>query len=202
MSKNIDFKNNFNEDKLIKTDIIEGTADTFEFPKYTTQLINLANKNSQATRPKIVGQMSDLIVECPNKSYEGWKKWYIETHPNAIEDATSKAYEGVIKLREAINLIDKEMVENWVTDLVITKTAEGLIFQEAIIKHLAEKENKSWRLANPHEESKGIDGFIGDKPIQIKSVTYANKDALIENIPYEIIYYENNKNSKYLKIYY
>ena len=27
-----------------------------DFPKYTTQLMNLANQNSQGTRPKVVGQ--------------------------------------------------------------------------------------------------------------------------------------------------
>ncbi len=34
-----------------------------EFPKYATQLLNLANQNAQATRPKVVGQMSKLIKE-------------------------------------------------------------------------------------------------------------------------------------------
>lgn len=45
------------------------------FPKYTTQLINLANQNAQGTRPRVVGQLTELIKECPAKSYEGWKKW-------------------------------------------------------------------------------------------------------------------------------
>jgi hypothetical protein len=34
-----------------------------EFPKYTTQLMNLANQNAQGTRPRVVGQMSELIKE-------------------------------------------------------------------------------------------------------------------------------------------
>lgn len=34
-----------------------------EFPKYVTQIINLANQNAQATRPRVVGQLSDLIQE-------------------------------------------------------------------------------------------------------------------------------------------
>ena len=34
-----------------------------EFPKYSTQILNLANQDSQATRPKIVGQLSQLIQE-------------------------------------------------------------------------------------------------------------------------------------------
>ena len=41
-----------------------------EFPKYATQIINLANQNAQGTRPGIVGQMSDLILEFPGKEYE------------------------------------------------------------------------------------------------------------------------------------
>jgi len=36
---------------------------TSDFPKYTSQLINWANQNAQGTRPKIVGQMSELFPE-------------------------------------------------------------------------------------------------------------------------------------------
>lgn len=35
----------------------------FDFPKYTTQIINLVNSNAQGTRPDVVGQMSELIQE-------------------------------------------------------------------------------------------------------------------------------------------
>ena len=34
-----------------------------EFPKYTTQIMNLANQNAQGTRPKVVGQMTELFPE-------------------------------------------------------------------------------------------------------------------------------------------
>ena len=34
-----------------------------EFPKYTSQLINWANQTAQGTRPRIVGQLSDLFPE-------------------------------------------------------------------------------------------------------------------------------------------
>ncbi|WP_456374874.1 MjaI family restriction endonuclease [Methanocaldococcus sp.] len=48
-----------------------------EFPKYVSQLINLANIYSQATRPKNVGQMSELMKEFKangGKTFEDWKK--------------------------------------------------------------------------------------------------------------------------------
>ncbi|TSC78206.1 MAG: type II site-specific deoxyribonuclease [Parcubacteria group bacterium Gr01-1014_29] len=43
-----------------------------EFPRYTTQLMNLANQNAQGTRSRVVGQLSELIKECPGKSYQEW----------------------------------------------------------------------------------------------------------------------------------
>ena len=42
----------------VTADIIGKTS---EFPKYTTQIMNLANQNAQGTRPNVVGQMSELI---------------------------------------------------------------------------------------------------------------------------------------------
>ena len=202
MSKNVDLSE-YNEYKLVKEDVIEGAEPSYEFPKYTTQIINQASQNMQATRPKVVGQMSELIQECPTKSYEGWKEWYLNKYPDAIDKATDKAYEGVVNLRDAIGEIDRDMVKAWVTDLVLTKTAEGLIFQEAILKYIADMENTSYRLAKPEEESKGIDGYIGSKPVQVKSITYTAKQALQEDIPVDIIYYDKGrKGAKYLKIYY
>lgn len=47
--------------------------ESFEFLKYSTQIINLANQNAQGTRPAVVGQMSDLIQEFTGKSIKEWK---------------------------------------------------------------------------------------------------------------------------------
>ena len=38
-------------------------SSTHSFPKYTSQLINWANQNAQGTRPRIVGQISELFPE-------------------------------------------------------------------------------------------------------------------------------------------
>lgn len=50
---------------------------TFEFPKYTSQLINWANQNAQGTRSNVVGRMSDLfpqfMKECNEITIENWK---------------------------------------------------------------------------------------------------------------------------------
>ena len=83
--------------KINNKDLIkELVGEIKDFPKYTTQIINLANQNSQGTRPRVVGQLSELIQECPEKTYEGWKKWYLKEHPNAIKNATQKIRQNVM----------------------------------------------------------------------------------------------------------
>ncbi len=164
-----------------------------EFPKYTSQLMNLANQNAQGTRPKVVGQLSDLIQECPKKTYKEWVNWYNEKTPTAIDDATEKVYEMIQNLNNAIKQIDKALVRKWVEDLVLTKTFVGLCFQESILKVIAERRWVNYRLATPIEESQNIDGYIGDIPVSIKPITYKTKNMLHENINVKIIYYEKLK---------
>lgn len=164
-----------------------------EFPRYTTQILNLANQNAQGTRPRVVGQLSELINECPEKTYKGWKNWYLTKYPDAINNASEKISEMVNNLKDAISKIDKAMVKKWAEDLVLEKTFIGLRFQEAILKKIADVKKENYRFSTPKEESKGIDGFIGDTPISIKPITYKTKNSLRENIIVEIIYYDKTK---------
>ncbi|GBD88961.1 MjaI restriction endonuclease [bacterium BMS3Abin03] len=88
--------------------------------------------------------------------------------------------------------IDKEIIETWIGDLVIVKTFLGLKFQAAVIKKIAKLKNTTYRLAEPQEESKGIDGFIGERPVSVKPITYKSK-ALPEEIKVDFIFYEKKK---------
>jgi len=164
-----------------------------EFPKYTTQILNLANQNVQGTRPKVVGQMSELIQHFTGKTLPEWEKWYLQQKPDAIKTATEKILQMVKNLKNATEKIDKNMVEKWVRDLVIVKTFMGLRFQEAVLKKAAEIKGVDYRLSDFTEESKGIDGYIGDIPVSIKPKTYKIKAALQEDIAVKIIYYEKIK---------
>lgn len=169
-------------------------APACEFPRYTTQLMNLANQNSQGTRAKIVGQMSDLIQECQCQTFDEWVRWYREKHPDAISNATDRVYSMIENLNEASPKIDREMVRLWVEDLVLVKTFAGLKFQEAILRKLAEIRGCAYRLSNPYEESTGIDGFVGEEAFSIKPVSYTSKKPTIQDsINIQIIYYEKKK---------
>lgn len=161
--------------------------------KYVSPLINLANQYAQGTRPKVVGQMSELIQQFNGKTISEWKQWYLANNPDAIENATKKIWTKIQELKDAINNIDESDVEKWVEDLVIVKTFTGLKFQEVILKKAAEIKNTTYRLSNPDEESRGIDGFIGDIPVSIKPTTYKLESALKEQIEVKIIFYQKLK---------
>jgi len=172
----------------------ELTGKVKKFPKYVSSIINLANQYAQGTRPHVVGQLSEMIQKCPYKTYEGWKKWYLKEKPNAIDEATKKIMEMLNNFKEIIPMIDEKTVREWVEDLVLTKTYVGLRLQEPILKRIAEITGKTWRLATSEEESKGIDGFIGDISISIKPETYKTKPQLMEQIQADkIIFYKKEK---------
>lgn len=172
-------------------------SSTPQFPKYTSQLINLANQNAQGTRPKVVGQLSELFQEYQKNtdeiSIDTWKKWYLSKYPKAIEDATNRIYEQIQNLKNAITLIDRDMIQKWVEDLIITKTYNGLYIQKAILSKIAKIKQKDFRLAKTEEEAIGIDGYIDNVPYSIKTDTYKTMSRLSESIEVKIIYYTKTK---------
>ena len=96
-------------------------AEATNFPKYATQILNLANQNAQGTRPSVVGQMSNLIQEFPGTKLKEWEEWYLNKYPEALSQGATKVFEMVENFKDVMTKIDKEMVEEWVKDLVILK---------------------------------------------------------------------------------
>ena len=169
-----------------------------DFPKYTTQIINLANQNAQGTRPKVVGQMSELINEFPGRELDEWSKWYQLKKSDAIKAATKRISHMIECFRTAIKTIDDELIEQWVTDLVINKTFIGMKFQKSILIAVSRIYNATWRLSTPDEESRGIDGYIGNKAVSIKPDTYATMNTLPETISCPIIIYTKSEKEVYV----
>lgn len=178
-----------------------------EFPKYTTQILNTANQNSQGTRPNTVGQLNEIIEEYkeeyPEGDYEDWKEFYFENYDGEekIEEATDKVFEMVVKMREAAKEIDREMVNRWVKDLILYKTYTGLgRNEEAILKKLSEEYGLPYELGTAEDESKGIDGYLGNQPVSVKPITYKQKGRLQEDIQAPIVYYEEYSTTDALKL--
>jgi len=163
------------------------------FPKYVSPLINFANFYARGTVPGVVGQMTDLIQQFPGKSLDEWEGWYMAQNPDGITEAIDMIVNKLEELKRVISQIDREMVEKWVRDLVIVKTYVGLKFQKAILMKASEITGYEFRTATPDEESRGIDGYVGDVPVSIKPETYDVKSSLPESIAAKMIFYKKVK---------
>lgn len=163
------------------------------FPKYTSQIINLANQNAQGTRPKVVGQMSELIKKSKKRKLTDWEKWYLKQQPGAINKATLKITKMITKMKKPMGKIDKTLIKRWVKDLLIAKTFLGFHLQRAILKKGAEIKGAHLHLAKKEDEAKGIDGYFGKLPVSVKPISYKGKKGLREEIKAEIIYYKKKK---------
>jgi hypothetical protein len=161
---------------------------------YVSSIINVANSFSQATRPKYVGQMSDLIQEYRNStdspSIEGWKEFYYnKIGENKVEEASDKIWNYITRIKENLNSLTREDVVDWTNDLIFTKTFSGLQVQLDVLEMVSED---NYRLATPEEEAQNIDGFVDGEPVSIKPISWKKKPEY--EIPYRIIYYKNTKN--------
>lgn len=171
-----------------------------EFPLYARGIINLANKDSGGTRPDVVGQMSELFDPDKFEDYEEWRQWYMEEKGHSIKEARDKIMDMIEEYREVIQEIDEDMVEAWVEELVIEKTAEGLMIETMILRYLADQYDVEYHQSDSNEESKGIDGYLGDQPVSVKPKSYDTKGSTKarEDIKYPIIKYHDTDNYVYL----
>lgn len=168
-------------------------------PRYTSQIVNLANGYAQATRAKHVGQMSELLPEyrrsTSTPTIEGFKAFHQKRCGLVAPEATRKICEMLDRMRDALQDVTPEMVAEWVDNLLYEKTFQGLTIQDTVLKQVSQ----SYRLATPDEESKGIDGWSDGEPVSIKPVSYRKTLAATqEQIPYRIIYYRVKSDGSYV----
>lgn len=188
-------------DRLVSEEVEDFPVDN---PKYTTYLLRPAVNLSQSNRPKVVGQMSDIIEEFrqkhPDGTFEDWVTYYETEYDgdDRLEEATDIAYPMVEKMRQAFEQIDEEMTHDFLRDLVLFKTYEGFDIQEAVLRKLGELYDEDVTRATAADESKGIDGYIGEQPVQIKPTTYP--DDLQEGIDVPIVTYDENKSNKAMRV--
>lgn len=182
------------------TEMTEYTGSSVSYPKHVSSIVNVLNQHTQATRPKNVGQITDMAHTFADtyieRSLEKWKTYYNQQMPGAI----SKAVEKIANAAAPFN-IDRKWINLWVEDLIYNKSYQGLLFQEIILQKIAELEKKSYHRSNKKEEQRGIDGWLNNEPVSVKPNTYkSSADALHENIRVRMIFYKKDKHG--LKISY
>ena len=135
----------------------------------------------------------EFVSQTEHVTIEHWERFYEMQYPDAFNKATDKIYAQIENLRDAIQLIDRDLVQKWVEDLIINKTFNGMYVQKAILASLADLKDVDYRLATPDEEAKGIDGYVGGVAYSVKPDTYKTMNRLSETIDVKMIYYTKTK---------
>lgn len=175
-----------------------------QWPKYATQLMNVASQNAKATNPKNVGSMKETWLAMRNQGIKGtlknWTDFYNSVH------GESRVVEAGLKIRSmlskmGIEWIDSEMCIDYAKEVVYNKTQMGLGGEEMALEAVADYYGMEFRFSTAEEESKGIDGWIGQFPVQVKPHdsnfkahvhNHADKDATL------VVTYEAKKMSCFI----
>lgn len=174
------------------------------WPKYATQLMNLAGQNSKATSPKNVGSVKEAWLAMRSQNIRGtlqnWTDFY---NTNYGEDKLITAGKKIHTMLNnmGIQWIDEDMCIDYVKEVVYNKTHMGLGGEEMAIEVAASYFNQPYRFSTPEEESQGIDGWIGDKPVQVKPSDSVRKAHVHNHADTEktlVVTYEVKKNICYI----
>lgn len=142
-----------------------------EWPKYSKQLLNIATANSKATHNKIVGSMKELWLKMRGQGIRGtlenWTEFYNKEWGEAgLKVAGKKVYAMLQKMQ--IVWISEKLCIEYIKELVYNKTCMGLGGEERAIQVAAGYFKLPYRFSTAAEEKMGIDGWIGNKPVQVK----------------------------------
>ena len=178
--------------------------DSVKFPTYCSPLLNLANQYGRGTRPNVVGQLSEVIRDVRPATVDEWREKYYAQHPEAKQAAAIKIEHAIENLRKALDKIDHTMVEQWVDDLLITKTFTGFSHERVVLEALSQRMMGTYRPSTKEDESRGIDGWVEVGtvfvPVQIKPESYRKCPRLPGRFPCPVVYYSVHKSDGSLDI--
>jgi hypothetical protein len=155
----------------------------------------MININAQATRPKHIGNLSLMKCNFNGQSIEEWKKYLTDVDPYIIDKVVNKIMDKSIEMCITAPYLNYDTVKIWAEDLIFYKTFIGFYIENLVFETISKKFGlKFHRKLTSNDESLGIDGYLNDKPFNVKPKTFKNKKNPSNKVNCEIIYYNLKKN--------
>jgi hypothetical protein len=142
-----------------------------EWPKYSTQLLNVAGQNCKAFDVRQVGSAKETWLEMRQQgipgTFENWCNFYnSKPFANNIPAQAQRLYEMIQKMQ--IGGISYDMCEDYIKEVIYNKTHMGMAGEEMAIQAVGSYYSLPVRFSDAQEEAQGIDGWIGEIPVQVK----------------------------------
>jgi len=107
-----------------------------------------------------------IATEAPD-TLENWETFYVgRMGTDGLDEASEKLYDMISKM--GVPWIDEQMCADYVREVIYNKTHFGMGGESMAIAVAAEYFDLPYRFSNAEEESQGIDGWIGEYPVQVK----------------------------------
>lgn len=174
------------------------------WPKYATQLMNIAAQNCKATAPKNIGSCKEAWMQMREQhipgTLENWTAFYNQLHGEAKLIAAGKNIHAMLT-KMGITWITQDMAIDYAKEIAYNKTHMGLGGEEMAVQVVAKYFDQPLRFSTAAEESQGTDAWIGGRPVQVKpndSVFKAHVHNHASTDTHLIITYETKKQVCYI----
>jgi hypothetical protein len=142
------------------------------WPTYSTQILNIAGQNSRCFDAKKVGSMKESWLEFVKTgqpdTLENWENFQrAKIGEESLQWSADKLFD-MVHNKMQILWITKEMCRDYIEEVIFNKTHFGMGGESAAIQAASKYFNLPFRFSNAEEESQGIDGWIGEYPVQVK----------------------------------
>ena len=171
----------------------EERMDPYLSNKTMEDMFNKRLESSGANKVNVIGPISEYFDDF-KKGYKNingsiefivndWEKYYLANYEEKYKAGLRKFLNYCANDVEPIShridapltndSIDKVkfLAKEYFDFLLFNKTAKGLYVEEEVLKFLCEKTGRVYR-KDYSEESKGIDGYIGDIPVSVKPKSF------------------------------
>ena len=176
------------------------------WPKYATQLLNVAGQNALCFKADKIGSMKemwlDFVATGATDTLENWESyWMSKKGDSVLQWSADKLYDKAHN-DMGIQWITPELCRDYIEEVIFNKTHFGMGGEANAIKVAAAYyETDDWRFSTAEEESQGIDGWIKGKPVQVKPADSFKKGHVHNGADTEktlVITYEKKKQACYL----
>ena len=155
------------------------TGREIDRPKYTFFALDHAVRYSGANRKSKLGEVQEIYSEFesenPDGDFEDWKEFYYREYggKDKIDQATNDAYDMFLRIREAIQQLEKKDVRDFVEGIALYGTYENRNAKQAVVNKL------NAAISNCEISGPGTDGdlvYEGEE-LLVKPESEANQSA-------------------------
>ncbi|MBP1986023.1 MjaI family restriction endonuclease [Halolamina salifodinae] len=184
-------------------------GETADLPKYAASVLSNALRWSGANSPEQLGQLTEIHDEFrekhPEGGYEDWVEFYHEEYngEERIAEATEDAYVMLKQIREAVNQLERDDVQDFVQELVLYQTYRGENIRELVVQILDRKYRPDVERVPADRDFEYVHAKVGDVRVSVQpeSSGMSGKNASAEeDEDVAVVYYRQNNSNRGLRI--